>query len=477
MDNLRYIGIALTYLAQILIMIMFFFYYLKRENNANGYRDFATVSTMALFIWITALVSKDFDKTNEINFVRLTLLIIDYTLMFFGLTLTKRLERETQTLKRIEIEKKKATRAEEEEKLIKDSENVLGNLKTYYDNNKNTTSFPKMIQLMMFTNTVDLPHRMMPNSEFHKELKIIHPILEEIYPIASKLKSATNLSKYNENSELNEKVYEFFTDGEIAEFYGLPISTNYVDNPLLKLLRGSSKGIRGENRLEKELLADFKGHPLFFNLHLTDGENKIELDALMIIGNNVITFESKHYTADKILFEENGQAKIFKNGKSKIIDVVSQMNRHHNVIQNILGDNINVYSMFVLTDKKTLLQNSFTNKYFKVSCIDSLGFMVKDLDLVASDESEEFIYDLIKDAKIPEREFNNVDLIVIRKELQQLTSLSEFDSRMNLEYLKTLDLSPLNKAENNIFKLQENNEIYNSLFHIIKNNIKDKRPL
>lgn len=429
---------------------------------------------MALLIWINSYFIHSYE-TAGFNYVRFILIILDYTLIFFALTLTNRLEKERQTIKRIEIEKKKAIRAEEEEQLIKESEKIIGKLKSHYEESQDELTFPELVQMMMFTNTSDLPHKMMPNKDFHEELNVLHPTLEKIFPVASKLKGATNLQKYNNNSTLNKMVYEFFSDRRVSEHYGLPGDTNYVENPLIKLLRGSSKGFRGEDRLEKELRQDFKNHSLFFNLHLSDGNEKIELDALMIIGNNVVAFEGKHYSADKILFEANGQAKIFNGKRIKILDVVSQMNRHHNVLQHILGENIKVYSMFVPTDKKTLVQNSFKNKYFRVAYIDSVGFMVKEMDLKPDELSESIIYNLIKESQIADREFNSVDLEFINNELRRFANDEKYDNMMSLEYARILDLAPLNKADNNVFKIKENDVIYKEIYDIILDNYKGKR--
>ena len=308
-----------------------------------------------------------------------------------------------------------------------------------------------------------LPDIKTNNVEFSKDVIILDKLLEKI------LKTASNLRPIipTNNAEMLNLKLEYLNN------LGLPLSTDYSSNPLIKLLRGYMKGIHGEQLLFKELKNNFSNHYYQENITLTNDKDKIELDAIMVIGNNVLTFESKNYSADKIIFSKAGQGIIVKKNKRKVISVIGQLNRHYRILKDILNnENITIYNFFVMTDKKTPLENNMGFQFLKAVYVNGLSYEIRELKLKNNINREKEISEIIKNSHSTPLEFTSKNLKLIEKWL--INSYENIDYEKMIHFKDLLNNYDDEKMQLNARNIEHNINIYKEISHMIEDYYKDK---
>ncbi|MBW6409905.1 nuclease-related domain-containing protein [Clostridium weizhouense] len=127
-----------------------------------------------------------------------------------------------------------------------------------------------------------------------------------------------------------------------------------VNNRKNKMIKKAGK--EGEDKVKKILSSLNKDKYKVMNSFYLRGNNLTqELDSLIISSNGIFNIEVKNFSGD-ITINKLGEWTRIKNGKTETIkNPKDQIQRHHKVINDVVGKNINIVDILVIANDKSTL--------------------------------------------------------------------------------------------------------------------------
>lgn len=235
---------------------------------------------------------------------------------------------------------------------------------------------------------------------------------------------------YYTNSEFGEKMSLFMPKlDEAMEIYGrlvksdefsgwdVPEAVRGVDTPY-NMYRGYKKGFDGEDRVRRVLLDN--GVKFMESVNLRNGDFQIEVDFMMLVGNNVVTLEVKDYAAEEIILDDSGELYKVVNGKEVPVEnVLNQINRHRKFIKENFPKGVKVVNLIVLSDRGTVVKNRIREEDIRIVVPE---YVVNIVDKLSNEDknTENEVRKIIEELRASERRFKFFNIEALNRELDEL---------------------------------------------------------
>ncbi|GAA0077885.1 hypothetical protein UT300005_22630 [Clostridium sp. CTA-5] len=127
-----------------------------------------------------------------------------------------------------------------------------------------------------------------------------------------------------------------------------------VNNRRNKMIKKAGK--EGEDKVKSILNTLNKDkYKVISSFYLRGNDLTQELDSLIISSNGIFNIEVKNFSGD-ITINKSGEWIRIKNGKSETIkNPKDQIERHHKVIKDVVGKNINIVDILVIANDRSTL--------------------------------------------------------------------------------------------------------------------------
>lgn len=347
--------------------------------------------------------------------------------------------------------------------------NELNNLYKYFLNFSDSDIIKKSMYTLEISNSEY-------NKSFLDDFDIIIKIKEKLENefdkyskwFASNKNILTNLTNGNvikRELELNMPHYNYYKE-RVHLLNNYNMEKLYSSNAFYSLFK-YRKGVVGENSVRKILNKLDVTYYENLNINYCDDPTKgVQLDALVIAKNKIITIETKNFGGDLIEFNKSGYFSLYRGSKVETIPVLNQVSHHNHVLRKIFGDDIDIENIILFADQKTKIDDQSNGEYkLKVIYIDLLDFLIRDYGK-PSKLFKESIQRKIDKHLVEEKKYLHYDLKKVIK------YISDFNNRIEFEVVSEC----LSKLERDIFssrgseysETEFNDMFHNRILHEIK---------
>ncbi|MBA2213612.1 nuclease-related domain-containing protein [Sellimonas intestinalis] len=219
------------------------------------------------------------------------------------------------------------------------------------------------------------------------------------------------------NENLFTPLQKWSLPKKIGDYYLTDIQRyqeSFLHNNIQKLEKIYEAGYIGEKKLYEatEILGD--KIKILRNIRLKVDDLEVEHDMIIIAPTGIFTIEVKNLKGNYII-DEKGIMKNVTDRRKKIYNVVDQSRRHiHNLerfFSRISSYKFNIYSIIVWANDNDRIKNKF--KYIPVCYCNTLEYEIfsHKYKSVYSEKEVEYIYDILKNNALPEKEYPiNIDI-------------------------------------------------------------------
>lgn len=301
------------------------------------------------------------------------------------------------------------------------------------------SQFNQSIEKVLLTDITNFPKKKYSNEAFYSESAPLVMISERYFSI---MKSLNHLKHY----DTMEKTHAL--KRSIQNINNWPKDLKLV-TPMTfyKTFHGIHIGLEGELGLFKML--DQLGIPAFRNAVCKSptGET-IEVDAIFVYNDVVYTVEAKNYEAPKIVLSSGGSFSRFdKHGIEHPMDTLSQVTRHKRILKSILGNDVPIVNVIVLTNSDTLVENNFNTKELIVAALDSLPFIFS--DTFKETELTRTVFNTLSRVQTEGKQYEFPDVNLLKSDWNQFVLHAKQDALESVSLIFNLhdSLKELNERE------------------------------
>ena len=305
------------------------------------------------------------------------------------------------------------------------------------------TPLNQTVEKVLVTDISNFPKKKYSNEAFFNESEPLVQASERYLTIVKKLNVIKNLSN-NVATTSNRDAVKMIQNWPV-DLKSVNAMTFY------KTFHGIHIGLGGEENLFKVL--DQLGIRSLNNAvcQAPTGET-IEVDAIFVYNGTVYSVEAKNYEAPKIVLSSGGSFTRFdKHGIEHAMDTLSQVTRHKRILKTILGNEVPIVNVIVLTNSDTIVEDHFKNKELIVATLDSLPFIFSDSQ--TETDFSKLIYSKLQQVQTEGKQYEFPDVSLLKNEWNQSVTALKSSIQQAVSIQSNLHQTLQELKENEIKKI------------------------